>query len=81
MMTQTACYCSTTDGSHAMNCPLRPAVTIYPIYQIFYPYGVPAPAPMGWLCPRCGAGVAPHTAKCPCNETTVTISWNGLPRN
>lgn len=24
-------------------------------------------ARIGWLCPKCGAGVAPHVDKCPCS--------------
>lgn len=28
--------------------------------------------PVGWLCPRCGAGVAPGVEACPCWRTTYT---------
>ena len=23
-------------------------------------------APIGWICPKCGRGLAPHTSYCPC---------------
>lgn len=79
-MTLTAsptCYCLTSDGSHAMNCPLRPNITVHPIpYDIhLIPYEIYPQPVLGWICPRCGAGVSPHTTNCPCNQMTVTVTW------
>lgn len=30
------------------------------------------PAPVGWICPKCGAGMAPWATRCPCQEWKVT---------
>jgi hypothetical protein len=37
-----------------------------------------APVLTGWLCPRCGGGVAPWLAQCPCN-TVAGTSLRPLP--
>lgn len=31
----------------------------------------------GWLCPKCGAGVAPHVSTCPCNTTPWKVTRGG----
>jgi len=28
----------------------------------------PEPKPIGWICPKCGAGVNPELRVCPCNQ-------------
>lgn len=40
------------------------------------PYQKPAQsAPIGWVCPKCGRGLAPHTSYCPCYMNTPSIVW------
>jgi len=65
------CWCDFSDGNHAINCPLRPSITTHPT-----PYFIPIQPFLGWICPRCGAGVSPQTTNCPCNQVTVTITWS-----
>ena len=36
------------------------------------PYS-PAPAQMGWQCPRCGVVHAPHVASCQCSLRTYVL--------
>lgn len=64
-------YCSCggmTGGQHAVNCPLMPPITITPLGPVY-----PA-LDKGWLCPRCGGGVAPHVSRCPCITTTHPLT-------
>ena len=38
----------------------------------------------GWICPRCGRGLAPWMSECPCHNTTTTVTSNyevTLPNN
>ncbi len=49
--------------------------------RTFVPYG-PAMttgqfqyAPTGWICPKCGRGLAPHTSYCPCYMDKPTITY------
>lgn len=74
-MVNTHCYCSTSDGSHAMDCPFRPTATIFPVGTIHYLW--PPIPQMGWICPKCSAGVAPHMSICPCAERDikVAVTW------
>lgn len=40
------------------------------------PYQKPAQsAPIGWVCPKCGRGLAPHTSYCPCYMETPSMVW------
>lgn len=32
-------------------------------------------APIGWICPKCGRGLAPHTSYCPCYMEKPTITY------
>ena len=32
-------------------------------------------APTGWICPKCGRGLAPHTSYCPCYMEKPTITY------
>ncbi len=67
-MTFHSCTCSTSDGSHFLNCPFRAnPVFSSPIYS------------MGWICPKCLAGVSPQLGICPCHhgDVRVTVTWDG----
>ena len=55
------------------NGPLSP-LPEYPIY--------PTPvAPTGWICPRCGAGLAPTTTKCDCHIKYYTTTGTDIGQN
>lgn len=32
-------------------------------------------APTGWICPKCGRGLAPHTSYCPCYMEKPSITY------
>lgn len=32
-------------------------------------------APIGWICPKCGRGLAPHTSYCPCYMEEPSITY------
>lgn len=32
-------------------------------------------APIGWICPKCGRGLAPHTSYCPCYMEKPSIPY------
>ena len=32
-------------------------------------------APTGWICPKCGRGLAPHTSYCPCYMEKSSIAY------
>ena len=32
-------------------------------------------APIGWICPKCGRGLAPHTSYCPCYMEKPSIAY------
>lgn len=32
------------------------------------------PAMMGWQCPKCGAGNAPHVSRCACSPMPFTVT-------
>jgi hypothetical protein len=39
--------------------------------------GVTTPAPRGWICPNCGAGVSPFATTCTCHHTRTTYGISG----
>lgn len=43
-----------------------PGPTVADVIDLATRFSMP---PTGWICPRCGAGVAPHITQCPCNTT------------
>lgn len=34
-------------------------------------------APIGWICPKCGRGLAPHTSYCPCYMEKPFVTYQG----
>ncbi len=49
--------------------------------RTFHPYGSAMTsgyiqtAPTGWICPKCGRGLAPHTSYCPCYMEKPSITY------
>ena len=40
------------------------------------PYQKPSqPVQIGWVCPKCGRGLAPHTSYCPCYMNAPSPVW------
>lgn len=49
--------CSCKNTAHEFGCALAGPLSTPPVH---------APPPVGWICPVCGAGMAPHEKRCPC---------------
>lgn len=56
----------TGTGDKFCDCPTLGLAHIFP----------EQPEPKGWICPKCGSGVAPHTNICPCAEPLGIFPWD-----
>lgn len=63
------------DFQHYVGCPIKelekttqPQLSVKPPA----PPSPPVPVVMGWMCPRCGRGNAPHVNTCSCKTLEVT---------
>lgn len=49
--------------------------------RTFVPFGTPMTTgqfqyvPTGWVCPKCGRGLAPHVSYCPCYMEKPSITY------
>lgn len=62
--------CSCDSGYHLVTCPFYHRLTL------------PELPLLGWICPKCQAGVSPHLNVCPCkvNSIQVEVVWNQRPQ-
>lgn len=58
--------CGCPWAGHHTGCPNKSTTSATPVS--------PAPLPVGWVCPKCGAGVAPTTRVCPCTPAVDAAS-------
>ena len=67
----TSCYCTGACKVYPFICPAE-------MPQPWIPWEPKPPEPVGWQCPRCGRGVAPHKDYCDCymhQGFTLSVSF------